>query len=73
MLRAWVDEGLLYIMRNKGGVTEHAMMTENEHIVWIKTPQLVSDVFTPGAFLDLERAQINAGRKWPPREKPVTL
>lgn len=72
MIYAWVDKGLLYMTRYTPGMpaetAEHAVLV-NDHVVFIANG--AQGEVEP--LLDLERAQINMGRPWPPADPPVSL
>lgn len=72
MIFAWVDKGLMYMVRYEPGdppdKAEHAMFV-GEHVVWM-TNGPKGEV---PPFIDLEKAQLNMGRPWPPVESPVSM
>jgi len=72
MIHAWVEEGLLYMVRYEPGAlaekAAHAVFT-GDNVVWIQNG--AEGEVEP--MLDLEKHQINMGRVWPPTDASVTL
>lgn len=72
MIHAWVERGLLYVVRYTPGeaaeTAEHAVLS-GDHVVFIANG--AEGEVEP--LLDLEKAQINMGREWPPRDAPIAL
>lgn len=70
MIHAWVDNGLLYVVRVTEGVPgpQHALFLQDSVIWFNNGPQ--GEV---QPLLDLEKSQINSGRPWPPTDPPVSM
>jgi len=68
-LHAWIDNGLMFIVRASDEKQEHAVFTEGGHVVWLPNGRN-GEV---QALIDIEKFQINSGRAWPPAEPPIAL
>jgi len=74
MIHAWVDKGLLFVVRTDSdsdhptGREEHAVFNQDS-VFWLKNGP--NGEVQP--LLDLEKEQILMGRAWPPAEPPISL
>ncbi|MDH4104231.1 MAG: hypothetical protein OEV29_12745 [Thermoleophilia bacterium] len=68
-VNAWIQNGLLYVVRHDAVKSEHAVFTNGGHVVWLPN----GGDGSCQALLDIEKHQINYGLPWPPAELPVSM
>lgn len=70
MIHAWVEKGLLFVVREAEGTPgpQHAVFLQDSVIWFNNGPQ--GEV---RPLLDLEQSQINHGLPWPPTDLPISM